>query len=50
MLETCLKGTPKNNPEAYIDFSSYGFFDEKTEILRFTKNMLFRLYRTCNQI
>jgi hypothetical protein len=22
MLETSLKGTPKNNPEAYYDFSS----------------------------
>lgn len=44
MLETHLKGTPKTNPESYYDFSSYSYFDEKKEKIKYYTNYSVRAY------
>lgn len=44
MLETNLNGTPKNNVERYYDFSTYSYFDEKKENIKFYKTYSIRAY------
>jgi len=44
MLETNLKGTPKTSPESYHNFSSYSYFDERNENVKFYKNYAIRAY------
>jgi hypothetical protein len=44
MLETHLKGTPKTNVKSYYDFSTYSYFDEKKENIKFYTNYSVRAY------
>ena len=44
MLETHLNGTPKTNAESYYDFSTYSYFDEKNEKIKFYTNYSIRAY------
>ncbi|MFI8606275.1 hypothetical protein ACIGCP_17540 [Cellulophaga baltica] len=44
MLETHLKGTPKTAPKNYNNFSSYSYFDERKENIKFYKNYAVRAY------
>ncbi|WP_281540972.1 hypothetical protein [Maribacter aestuarii] len=44
LLETHLKGTPKNNPESYHNFSAYSYFDEKNRNVKTYKNYAIRAY------
>ena len=44
MLETYLKGTPKNASEKYHNFSSYSFFDEENRNIKVYKNYAVRAY------
>lgn len=44
LLETHLEGTPKTNPENYHNFSSYSYFDEKNENIKFYKDYAVRAY------
>ncbi len=44
LLETYLEGTPKTNPENYHNFSSYSYFDEKNENIKFYKDYAVRAY------
>jgi hypothetical protein len=44
LLETNLQGTPKNNIEKYLDFSTYSFFDEKNRHIKYYKDYSFRVY------
>lgn len=44
LLETNLKGTPKTNPESYHNFSSYSYFDEENENIKFYKDYGVRAY------
>lgn len=44
MLETNLKGTPKNNIQSYYDFSTYSYFDEKNENINFYTTYSVRAY------
>lgn len=44
MLEKNLNGTPKNNAQSYYNFSTYSYFDEKNENIKFYKNYAVRAY------
>lgn len=44
MLETNLNGTPKTNVERYYDFSTYSYFDEKKENIKFYTTYSVRAY------
>ena len=44
MLETNLKGTPKTNAESYYDFSTYSYFDEQKEKIKYYTNYSIRAY------
>lgn len=44
MLETNLNGTPKTNVERYYNFSTYSYFDEKKENIKFYTNYSIRAY------
>lgn len=44
MLETHLEGTPKTNIESYYDFSTYSYFDEKNENIKFYTDYAVRAY------
>lgn len=44
ILETNLNGTPKTNAESYYDFSTYSYFDEKKEKIKFYTNYSVRAY------
>lgn len=44
MLETNLNGTPKTNVESYYNFSTYSYFDEKKEKIKFYTNYSVRAY------
>lgn len=44
MLETHLKGTPKNASESYHDFSTYSYFDEKNRNINIFKHYAVRAY------
>lgn len=44
MLETNLNGTPKTNVERYYDFSTYSYFDEKKENIKYYTNYSVRAY------
>ena len=44
MLETHLNGTPKSNPKSYFDFSTYSYFDEKNENIKYYTNYAVRAY------
>lgn len=44
MLETHFNGTPKTNAERYYDFSTYNYFDEKKEKIKFYTNYSVRAY------
>lgn len=44
MLETNLNGTPKTNAESYYDFSTYSYFDEQKEKIKYYTNYSIRAY------
>lgn len=44
LLETHLKGTPKNNPKNYHNFSAYSYFDQKNRNIKIYKNYAIRAY------
>lgn len=44
MLETNLKGTPKNNATSYYNFSTYSYFDEVNENIKYYKDYSVRAY------
>ena len=44
MLEKNLNGTPKNNIESYFEFSTYSYFDEKNDNVKYYKNYAVRAY------
>jgi hypothetical protein len=44
MLETNLNGTPKTNIDSYYDFSTYSYFDEKNENIKFYTAYAVRAY------
>ena len=44
MLETHLNGTPKTNAGSYYDFSTYSYFDEKKENIKFYTGYAVRAY------
>ncbi|WP_347173891.1 hypothetical protein [Polaribacter uvawellassae] len=44
MLEKNLKGTPKNNIQNYFNFSTYSYFDEKNDNIKYYKNYAVRAY------
>jgi hypothetical protein len=44
MLETNLNGTPKTNIESYYNFSTYSYFDEKKEKIKYYTNYSVRTY------
>lgn len=44
MLETNLDGTPKTNAESYYNFSTYSYFDEKKENIKYYTNYSVRAY------
>jgi hypothetical protein len=44
MLETNLNGTPKTNIDSYYDFSTYSYFDEKNENIKFYTTYAVRAY------
>ena len=44
MLEKNLNGTPKNNIESYFDFSTYSYFDEKNDNIKFYTEYAVRAY------
>jgi len=44
MLETNLNGTPKTNIESYYNFSTYSYFDEKKENIKYYTTYSVRAY------
>jgi hypothetical protein len=44
LLEKNLHGTPKNNLEKYLDFSSYSYFDERDRHIKYFKEYAVRAY------
>lgn len=44
LLETNLEGTPKNNLEKYLDFSTYSYFDETDRHIKYFKDYAIRAY------
>lgn len=44
LFEKNLKGTPKNNLNAYLDFSPYSYFDEKNRHLKYFSDLTIRAY------
>ena len=44
MLETHLNGTPKTNANSYNDFSTYSYFNEKNENIKFYTSYAVRAY------
>jgi hypothetical protein len=44
LFEKHLKGTPKNNLEAYLNFSPYSYFDEKNRNLKYFADLTIRAY------
>lgn len=44
MLETNLNGTPKTNVESYYSFSTYSYFDEKKDKIKYYTNYSVRTY------
>ena len=44
MLETHLNGTPKTNAKSYFDFSTYSYFDEQKEKIKFYTHYAVRAY------
>ena len=44
MLETNLNGTPKTNVDSYYNFSTYSYFDEKKEKIKYYTNYSVRTY------
>lgn len=44
LFEKNLKGTPKNNLNAYLDFSTYSYFDEKNRHLKYFSDLTIRAY------
>lgn len=44
MLETNLNGTPKTNIESYHQFSTYSYFDEKKDNIKYYTNYSVRAY------
>lgn len=44
LFEKNLKGTPKNNLNAYLNFSPYSYFDEKNRHLKYFSDLTIRAY------
>ena len=44
LLEKNLNGTPKNNIEAYLKFSTYSYFDETNRNVKYFKDLSIRTY------
>lgn len=44
LFEKNLKGTPKDNLNAYLDFSPYSYFDEENRHLKYFKDLAIRAY------